>query len=167
MRTRWVIMDLQWSKGCRLNRTCVVQALPPIDGPGWTFGGAHTVTLRSGSTHACHLWTFHSENNAGYGAVPQDWHFFVDAAAGAPVKLDMRGLNWFSGGHWDHYIAEFYEFAAAPALPPGLFEVPAVCDGVAPKCAPSLRNLPSPRLRGGRPCSRPFAGQPLVGGHHT
>jgi hypothetical protein len=52
------------------------------------------------------------------------------------VKLDMLGINWFTGGHKDHYIAEFYDFQANPEFPVDTFTVPPICDGASPACVP-------------------------------
>lgn len=36
--------------------------------------------------------------------------FYVDAATHAPVKLVMKGINLYTGGHKDLYIADYYDF---------------------------------------------------------
>eukprot|EP00889_Picochlorum_renovo_P001302 jgi/Picre1/28332/NNA_003738.t1 len=36
--------------------------------------------------------------------------FYVDARTHAPVKLVMKGINLYTGGHKDIYIADYYDF---------------------------------------------------------
>ena len=55
----------------------------------------------------------------------------------APLRLDMWGVNWFTGGHWDHYIAEFYDFEADPQFADDTFAIPHLCENAPVACGPS------------------------------
>lgn len=78
-------------------------------------------------------WLLQFSHNAGYGNVSTEYRMYV-TDDGVPVKLDMWGRNWFSGGHWDHYTAAFYSFDANPQFPDGLFNRPAACSRCVPRC---------------------------------
>lgn len=88
----------------------------------------------NGATLAVDVWLLQFSHSAGYGNVSTEYRLYV-TDAGEPVKLDMWGRNWFSGGHWDHYIADFYAFEPEPHFPPGLFNTPEACNRCTPRCA--------------------------------
>ena len=46
--------------------------------------------------------------------------------AGAPLQLNMWGINIYTGGHYDHYIVDYFGFQAQPASP-ATFDVPEFC----------------------------------------
>ena len=45
---------------------------------------------------------------------------------GAPLQLNMWGINIYTGGHYDHYIVNYFGFSKGPA-PEGTFDVPDFC----------------------------------------
>ena len=53
------------------------------------------------------------------------------------IIMHLDDVTWhvYTGGHWDHYVAEFYEFQGAAALPEGLFTLPPVCQACVPTYA--------------------------------
>lgn len=66
-------------------------------------------------------WKYHGRKDGGDVDVwvwdltegkDMDMHytFYVDARTHAPVKLVMKGINLYTGGHKDIYIADYYDF---------------------------------------------------------
>ena len=43
-----------------------------------------------------------------------------------PLRLEMWGVNLYTGGHFDDYQVDFHSFLAGPP-PAGTFTVPAIC----------------------------------------
>jgi hypothetical protein len=139
-----------------------VQALPRVEAPAWRYNGTHAIRHGNSSADA-HVWHYHVAHNQGYGEINIDWRLYVrEEDSLTPLRLDMWGVNWFSGGHWDHYVAEFYEFEAHPAFANGAFDVPELCDGAPLPCAPALLSAPyalfgayvAPRTAVQLPCRR-------------
>lgn len=119
-----------------------MQALPRLDQPRWAYENTTTTNTSTGWDVRVDVWHYHVSHDEGYGTIDIDWRLSV-TPDGTPVRLDMWGTNWFTGGHWDHYIAEFYDFEADPAFDDATFAMPPVCKGVAPRCAcPWCRGFP-------------------------
>ena len=59
---------------------------------------------------------------------PQQHHGarHVPEQEGAPLMLNMWGINIYTGGHYDNYIVNYYDYREGPA-PPGTFDKPAIC----------------------------------------
>lgn len=45
---------------------------------------------------------------------------------GVPLRLDMWGVNLYTGGHFDRYIADYHGFEPGPA-PAKTFAIPEYC----------------------------------------
>ena len=120
---------------------CKLQALPPISAPSWSYEGTKAINHSNASVNT-HVWHYHVEHDEGYGNIKIDWRLYTDAKTNkVPLRFDMWGINWFTGGHWDHYIAEFYDFEADPDFGNEFWKVPQVCDGAPYACAPSFPGL--------------------------
>ena len=50
----------------------------------------------------------------------------VSEQEGAPLMLNMWGINIYTGGHYDNYVVNYYGYRQGPA-PPGTFNKPAIC----------------------------------------
>lgn len=50
--------------------------------------------------------------------------FYTNAKDGSPVRLVMHGINLYTGGHKDEYIADFYDFKVLENIPEGTFQPP-------------------------------------------
>lgn len=167
-----------------------MQALPDLREKHWHFEAHTAVNTSRGETSAT-VWHYQVVSDDGYGVMPIDWKLTV-TSDGEPVTLDMWGINWFTGGHWDHYTAQFYEFEANPDIPERTFRLPKICDNAAEPCAPCQRDLscfllpcpPSRRIPDAPPsgaaskaarrsrqgstrcCRKEADAHPLLGGHH-
>jgi len=95
--------------------------LPDVTREQWKFAGE----VKEGGKKL-HAWLFKSEpGHKGYGHYSSNYTLTV-TPDGAPVKLDIWGINPYTGGHFDHYIARYYDFHAGD-LDASVFEAPELC----------------------------------------
>ena len=75
--------------------------------------------------------------------------FYSDADDGTPLELNMLGVNLYTGGHKDRYIAYYHSYEEVESFPQGTFDPPAEvnCDGDLDGLAATARSRPAQVFR--------------------
>lgn len=73
----------------------------------------------------CEHFVWSVQENLGYGDVVGRYDFYLDANQSAPVKLHMWGVNLYTGGHFDEYVVNYYNYKPGP-IDDKIWEVPEV-----------------------------------------
>jgi cathepsin L len=94
--------------------------LPEVTRERWEYGGETKVDDDTVDT-----WVFKSEPGKGYGHYTSNYTLSV-SKDGAPVKLDIWGINPYTGGHFDHYVARYSSWQAG-GLDEIVFDKPPHC----------------------------------------
>jgi hypothetical protein len=89
----------QWGK-----KPALTYVLPDVTPDRWKYDGEAQV-----ADQTVHNWVFKSEPDQGYGHYVSNYTLSV-SIDGAPIKLDVWGINPYTGGHFDHYIANYHEW---------------------------------------------------------
>lgn len=107
----------QWKE-----KPALTYVLPDVTHDRWKFGGK---SKKDGET--LHTWVFKSEpGHMGYGHYRSNYTLTV-TKEGVPKTLDIWGINPYTGGHFDHYIATYSGFKAEKAVD-SVFEAPPLCE---------------------------------------
>lgn len=86
----------------------------------WLYGGPLNYKGRDAT-----VWTNEVKM---YGRV--EYYNFYVSTDGHPLYLSVMGQDWFTGSHFDQYIAEFdYDSWKAGPIDPEVFVPPGICTG--------------------------------------
>ena len=95
--------------------------LPDLREARWRYNGSEAYR-GPGAERAVRADVY--EWDLSQGGMPMVYRFWVDPAGPAPLRLWMLGVNLYTGGHKDVYIAEYSDFKVGPETcswrsPPG------------------------------------------------
>jgi cathepsin L len=94
--------------------------LPDLSEFRWTFKGTET---HKESGEKANLWEWDLTEGE---AMEMSYRFWTAVSDDRPLELSMLGVNLYTGGHKDVYVATYYNFEAAPdsGFPEGTFSPP-------------------------------------------
>ena len=102
--------------------------LPDLSEDRWQYKGSERYS-RTGDDVDVWEWDLTE------GEMEMRYTFYTDFD-GLPVELNMLGVNLYTGGHKDNYVAYYYGYEEVSAFPDGTFEAP---DDV--ECVPAIPDL--------------------------
>lgn len=106
----------QWSR-----KPALTYVLPEVTRERWKYDGE-----RQEGSQTVHAWIFKSQpGHMGWGHYTSNYTLTV-TPDGVPKKLDVWGINPYTGGHFDHYIATYSGFQPGD-IDASVFEPPHLC----------------------------------------
>ena len=98
----------------------------------WKYRGTKTITKQEVEVEV-RVWEWDLTEGSD---MDMKYVFYTNAGDNSPVALHMIGINLYTGGHKDNYVAEYYDFTEIKedSFPDGTFEPPSdvVCTAVDP-----------------------------------
>lgn len=91
--------------------------LPDLSESRWVYRG--TEKYHGNDGHA-DVW----EWDLTEGSMEMSYTFYTSSHDGYPLELNMVGVNLYTGGHKDNYIAYFYNYQPVDEFPEGAFDPP-------------------------------------------
>ena len=82
--------------------------LPDLREARWRYNGSEA--YRSAAPGAAKVQADVYEWDLTQGSMPMVYRFWVDPAGPTPLRLWMLGVNLYTGGHKDIYVAEYSDF---------------------------------------------------------
>ncbi|KAK9846258.1 hypothetical protein WJX81_000204 [Elliptochloris bilobata] len=89
--------------------------LPEI-GERWAYNGSTVVANGRHAGRVADVWVWRVDDEQGYGTY-HNVYTFLAGRDGEPLALLMRGVNLYTGGHFDEYDAIFFAYKICPEEP--------------------------------------------------
>lgn len=91
--------------------------LPDLSEERWEYKGREAYDRTGGSAD---VWRW----DLTEGDMEMHYTFYTDASTDEPLELNMVGINLYTGGHKDNYVAYYYGYEAVDSFPEGMFSPP-------------------------------------------
>ncbi|KAK9812379.1 hypothetical protein WJX73_006336 [Symbiochloris irregularis] len=99
--------------------------LPDLSEGKWTFNGTSKIRTGAWAGLEADTYVWPLTEDYGYGRVSASYAFYV-SQGGSPLRLEMWGVNLYTGGHFDDYEVDFRNFSAG-SPPTDIFKIPDIC----------------------------------------
>lgn len=103
--------------------------LPDLTEHRWKYWGSESYNRTTSLT--AHVW----EWDLTEGSMEMRYRFYADRD-GNPLELNMLGINLYTGGHKDLYIAYYYDYEEVSSFPEGTFDRPSGLE-----CSPATPDM--------------------------
>ncbi|CAL8460756.1 g287 [Coccomyxa elongata] len=99
--------------------------LPDLTESRWLYNGSTLLQEGRHANKTADAWVWRVTNDEGYGEYHNTYTFYVDKD-GNPLRLNMWGVNLYTGGHFDLYISDYFDYKAGE-IDEQEFDVPSFC----------------------------------------